>query len=284
MSDDHDRALARLVAADPASADAPPQRGSARFAAIQEHAMTATTPPVPTPRPARPARPARPRLRLGLVPAGAVAAALAVVVAVAGPFDGEPASAQQLVRTAAQSTADATTFRARLVAEGPDGREVVTAAFAGGDARIVGADGTVTTLVGDRVWERDARGRTTTDTVPAAERLAPFARSSAAVLLAALAGDAARLGEERVGGAAATHVRIALTPAARRRLAELPATQLAWFELEDPDRAERVDVWVDGDLIRRIAIVSRPAPGGATTTTTTEFSDFGAAVQVRPPR
>lgn len=95
--------------------------------------------------------------------------------------------------------------------------------------------------------------------------------SSAAVVRAALAGgDVVDVGDETGRGVRTTHYRVTIDDAGRAALAALPANQRAWFRLQDL-RADRLDVWVAGDLIRRLHIRVEEDDSD----TTVDYFDFG---------
>jgi hypothetical protein len=106
----------------------------------------------------------------------------------------------------------------------------------------------------------------------------PFGSSSQAVVAAALsAEDVAVVGRETVRGVPTTHYRITLDDAARAALAGLEPGARGWFDLSDPEEVRTVDVWVGGDLIRRMQAQSDDS------TSTTDYYDFGADIAIEPP-
>lgn len=294
-----DPVLVALAALDPGLADAPPARGSARHHSILEHAMTitsTTTTTVPDhERPAGmdPTRAIRsPRRRLALL--AAAAALLAVIVGavvVLEPWrQATPASARQVLRSAATATGDVASLRAAGTYDLGTGVVIkMTSEIDGADysstfrsTGLPDADpgGDSTTRIGDTRWETDG-GRTTKRTVPPEEGNAPFPESSEAVVKAALVGSKVTdLGIEDVRSQEVTHYRIQLTPASTEALAKLTPSQLARFELEYPQDVASLDVWVADDLIRRISVRSDSEGVG---TSTIEFYDFGSDITIRPP-
>lgn len=254
---------------DPASTDASPHAGSVRYLAIKERAMSTTT---------RPRRAAPLYLR---VPAFAVVlVALVVTVAVLIRSD-EPVSAAQRVAAAAERTGSAVSLRAVLRYD--DGR-VARAVVDGRDVEVR-EGGDVYVTVGGKAYERGPDGRVRVGVEKPDETLAPFAEASEAVVLAALESDGVtEVGTGTVRGQAATHYRIVLDTAARSRLRALSPGVLGWFELEYPDQVSRIDVWVRDRLIHRIDVEQRYGPEDTPVRSTTEFFDFGAEVEIVPPR
>ncbi|NIZ91556.1 hypothetical protein [Kineococcus rubinsiae] len=294
MSDVREPWEAELESLDPTLHDAPPALGSTRSHAILEAAMHDTTTPTTTP--ARPAdRRQLRRHRRGTWAAVLVGAAAAGAVAVAvlpgtgpGPTPAVvavPAAPQQLsdiVLTAAQRTAGVTSLRAALTATGEGYRDEATGEFAGADSVVretVPGGGTLTTtVVGGTIYTTGADGRTTAEPERPADTMAPFAEAAGALVGAAVDGGRAQeVGTEVVRGASAVHYRVTLDDASRSALAALGASRLAWFDLEEPQLATAVDVWVGDGLVRRIDVAA------SGTTTRTEFFDLGADVTVTAP-
>jgi len=85
------------------------------------------------------------------------------------------------------------------------------------------------------------------------------------------------VGRETVRGVPTTHYRITLDDAARAGLAGLEPGARGWFDLSDPEEVRTVDVWVGGDLIRRMQVQSDDS------TSTTDYYDFGADIAIEPP-
>ncbi|MBL8775268.1 MAG: hypothetical protein JNK12_05035 [Acidimicrobiales bacterium] len=283
-----------LVALDPVCHESPPPPASDRYAAIHARAMaydadaaTSTATATATPRPA--AHSSRRRIvhprRLAALAAAVVLVVVVAAVALGRSGTVDPASAAELVTRAARATGDATRFRGRLVVE-------ENGAVRSSDLEVDGADIQVRgdgrsqsfTVVGDQIWEGDDP---TPSTLSPTGRLAPFGSSSEAVVLAALRSDSVvAIGEEEVRGQSATHYRIELDEPSRSALGRLTPGQLAWFELEYPEEAETLDVWLGDGLIRRIEVVSQweaNETGPGDLRTTTEFYDFGAPVDIDPP-
>jgi hypothetical protein len=282
---------AQLAALDPSRREAPPAPGSVRHASILERAMsgTGTTPlaSVPASEPARRRR-RRPR-HLGAA-AAAMVVALVVVVACAavllrGPDDPDPIS---VVSSAADTTAEVTSFRVTLDTHDQysDGTGTIEVdgdrmrVQVSGTYRDGPVEGSTTVYIGlDSYEERLDGGR---ETARLDQPMAPFGSASQAVLAAALSGhDVAVAGQETVRGVPATHYRIILDDASRTALADLGPEMLGWFGLVDPDQVRTIDVWVGGDLIRRLRVQSLIE--GAESVRTAEYYDFGAAIHIQPP-
>lgn len=255
---------------DPVSTDAPPRAGSMRYLAIKERAMSATTEPV---------RHAAPR-RFG--PPVAVAAIIVLALVLASARTGEPASAAEAVTAAARGMGGVTSLRA--IVRYDDGRRVARASAHGTDVEV--REGrSIHAVVDGKLYEKDPDGAVHITQARPDTRPAPFAEASQAVVLAALRGSGVtKIGDETVRGQSTTHYRIAVSAAAQRRLRKLSPSVLGWFELENPNGTSRIDVWVEDELIRRIQVVQRYGPTDPPVRSTTEFFDFGADVQIRPPR
>lgn len=233
------------------------------------------------PRVDRRSRPSRRRVAqrpMVLVAVGVAASVLAVMAVVAvGSADRHSAAAT--VTAAAENISDVTSLRASLtrrVGEEPASTSTAEVDGTNIEIRSEGDEGPmVMTIVGDTVYET-LDGETTAQPYdPQAQgRLDPFGASSAAVVTAALEGSQVdELGSEPVRTVESTHYRVSLDDAARQALGSLPPSTLAWFDLEYPDTAETIDVWVADELIRRIRITTTEVPE----TATTEFYDFNAA-------
>lgn len=290
MTDPDDELLTELTRLDPTHHDGPPAPGSTRHHSILEHAMTTTA---PVERPRRPAR----RTVLALGAAAAVVAAIGIAVLVEPGQDPTPASATEVLTSAATTTGDASTLRAAGTYDHGGGHvNTLTSDIDGADYTLssttTGPDGSSderTVVIGDQVWEDEGPGGAFLQrTAPPEERNAPFAESSEAVVKAALAGsEVTDLGTEEVRGQETTHYRIALTPRSISALAELTPSQLARFELENPGGVDHLDVWVSDDLIRRIQVVTSSVVMGSDhqlpATATIEFFDFGADIAITPP-
>lgn len=307
MTDHDDDLLHQLAALDPTAAEDPPAVGSSRYDEILERAMSATDVPTLPSDGSRPTDPSsdRPpdRPSAAAIPVGrrawparvlvALAAAVVLVVGlvVVDPFDdAAPADAATVVAAAARRTGAQTSFRSTLVREEGGTVERSTAEIDGLDIRVVpdDADRDAFSVVDGVLWTVED-GVVTSEPVPPGQGLAPFAASSEAVVLAALRSDGVRdLGGAEVAGQETNHYRIALDAAGRSALGALTPGELAWFELEYPENATLLDVWVADDLIRRIRVVTDYGDDGdpastSTAVTTTEFTDFGADITIEPP-
>src|SRR5262245_56229451 len=272
-----------LAPLDPSRTEAPPAPGSARYASILERAMSDTDTLTPISLTGRPGRPRRGRRYLG---AAAAAALMAVVASAAlvgrGADDPDPIS---VVSSAAERTGEVTSFRASFEEE-TDYRvttgtvDVNANGYRREASDIFKDDGHVerdtVILIGHRVWEQLPDG--STETRPIRLPMRPFGSSSQAGVAAALSGeDVAVVGQETVRGEPTTHFRITLDDAARSALADLDWSVVGWFGLNTPAVVNTVDVWVGGDLIRRIKVETDYS------STTTDYYDFGADIVIEPP-
>ncbi len=286
--------LNRIGRLDPLLRAAPPAPGSARYEAIREKSMTQTT--IRT-EPAHRPHAVRRHRRLGwsAAAAGVAAAAVAAVVAVvAFGNTGEPVQppatdAPQLLLAAAQQTGQSKTLRFEQAVHG-GGSFGASGEIAGADSRVVTTgEGTSSTriIVGDVRWST-AKGKTTRKELSGEDRPTPFAEAAADVVRA-VTGDAdvETVGTEQVRGEDATHYRLTLPEATSAAdpvsaLASLPEKTLVWFDWDGLDSysgAVTVDVWVAGNLIRRIG----GAVEGQDPFPTTEFYDFGAPITITAP-
>ena len=229
----------------------------------------------------------------GLALAGA-AALIAVIVGVVVLVQPDKAvTPVAAVTAAADKTGDESTLRVRATYDSGNGyRTELSGEIDGADSRSrssqTGPDGEASTsssrtAIGDRLWETDDDGVTTSSTFRPEEGNAPYPEASRAVVTAALQGSTVdRLGREDVTGVEATHYQITLGPTGVAALAALTPSQLAAFELEYPGEVEELEVWVADDLIRRIHVRSdfeaSDAPGSVI-----EFYDFGADISITPP-
>ncbi len=283
MTGSDDWELTELRKVDPALRDAPPAPGSVRYDTILERAMslqTATTNTnASTNAPMQ--RPPRSRRWMGWAAAGTgVAASVLATVVVLG---GDSTSASAAVLAAAERTEKVVSLRGTTQTQDNTGKTTTTTMEANGaDMKIVTKDtiGTVTTtILGDIGYESTSDGQPPrTSPMSADERLAPFADAAANVVQAALdGGEVTDKGTEQVRGADARHYQVTLTAQSRKALAALPATQTAWFEVEDAQKITSIDIWTAGDLIRRIAVAQPELR------TTSEFYDFGQPVTVTKP-
>jgi predicted small secreted protein len=96
------------------------------------------------------------------------------------------------------------------------------------------------------------------------------------------AGDVKRIGSEKVRGADTTHYRVTIDP--EKALAEVPAEQRARVQenLGKLGGPIPVEVWIDGDGQARKITMNVDA-AGAKVSTTIEYFDFGAKVDVNAP-
>lgn len=272
--------------ADPARADMPPAKGSTRYNSILEasmrtdgtedkRAVVVSNRPTTHPRWGR---------RVALSVAAALILVTAVTVAVLRP--GHEASALATVRTAAINTGQTESLRATLKVDYANGSSSSThGEMDGADAHIqttgLSADGAISneavTVVGDTLWETTG-DVTRSQAVGPEDRLVRFGAACEAILTAALKGaGVTEIGSETVNGKATTHYRIELGDASRAALAGLTPGELAWFELEYPREVSAIDVWVADKLVHRIQVT------GATSTSMTDFFDFGADISITPP-
>lgn len=285
--------LNRIARLDPLLRVAPPAPGSARYEAIREKSMTQTT--IRTEPAHRPQAGRRRRLGWSAAAAGVAAAAVAAVVAFGST--GEPvrqpvvpaADAPQLLLAAAQQTGQAKTLRFEQAAHG-GGNFGATGEIAGADSRVVmTGEGSSSTrvIVGDVVYSTSG-GKTTREELSGDDKPVPFAEAAADVVRA-VTGDAdvETVGTEQVRGQESTHYRLTLKEATSAAdpaspLASLPEKTLVWFDWEglgSYSGAVTVDVWIAGNLIRRIG----GAVAGQDPFATTDFYDFGAPITITAP-
>jgi hypothetical protein len=274
---------ALLAPLDPSGAEAPPAPGSARYASILERAMSETDTLTPISLTGRPGRPHRWRRYLGAVAAAAlVAVAASAALLGRGADDPDPIS---VVSSAAERTGDVTGLRASFEEEtdyavttgmievNGNGYRLEVSATSKEDGHV---ERDTTIVIGRRAWEELPDG--STHTAPVVRRMKPFGSSSQAVVAAALSGeDVAVVGHQTVRGEPTTHFRITLDDAARSALADLEPNVLGWFGLNFPVVVNTVDVWVGGDLIRRVQVQTDYS------STTTDYYDFGADIVIEPP-
>jgi len=283
---------------DPLRRAAPPAPGSARYEAIREKAMTPTinhTEPAHRPDTAR--RHRRRRIGIGALATGAVAAAVAVAVAFGTSGTPRPpvappaaASGPKLLLTAARQTGEVRSLRFAQATHG-GGNFGATGEVAGDRSRVVSTgEGTssTATIVGDVLYTTSADGRTTHKRLTATDKPVPFARAAADVVRA-VTGDAdvEVVGSEPVRGVTTTHYRLTISertgaagPASP--LASLPDNELVWFDWDGIGAysgAVTVDVWVAGNLIRRIG----GTVAGQEPFPTTDFFDFNAPITITAP-
>jgi hypothetical protein len=275
---------ARLASLDPSRREAPPAPGSARYASILERAMSGTDTDTATPAPLTD-RP-RPRHRRRPYLGAAVAAALVAVVAAVALLGraGDDPDPISVVASAADSTAEVTSLRATLARETEHSLTSGTFEVTGDRVRIQlsgtyddgHVEGNTTIIIGRDTWEERLDGGTETYTLDTP--IEPFGSSSQAVVAAALsAEDVTVVGHETLRGVPTTHYRITLDEAARSALAGLGEEALGWFGLDSPEGIRTVDVWVGGDLIRRMQVQ------GEGDTSTTDYYDFGADIVIERP-
>lgn len=293
MTADDERGLEWLGGLDPVLRDAPPAPGSDRYRAILEKSMTQTVTPIRTH--AEPAAPRRKRWAgLAALATGIAAAAVGVAVVVGGgtpePATPPTASGPTVLLAAAKSTEKVTSLRFSEAVHG-GGAFSSEGEVSGADWRVVSkGEGTseTTTMVGDYRYVTPAGGETRREKVPADERMAPFAKSAADVVRAAVNdANVEKVGTESIRGVNTTHYRVTLparTSAAdpEPALAKLPESELAWFELESIGSYSSkvtIDVWVADDLVRRIGGTVE----GQDPLSTIDFYDFNAPVTIKAP-
>lgn len=310
-----DEMLTALAGLDPvrlhdAVADGPPAPGSTRYDSILERAMEATDvddtpaattgPTIPLAgrrrgrrAPRRPQR--RPSRTVTRALATGAAAVLTAGVVLLRPDGGGTSPAAALTRAAA-TTAEVTSLRGTLTRVDAYSDTTSTIEVDGDDMRIEvrgtyrdgHVEGSTTVVVGDQITQVALDGSVERSAIgDEDERPHPFGASSAAVVTAALSGgDVRDLGAETVRGVEATHYRIVPDAETREALAALSPGELAWFELEYPDRVTGIDVWVADDLIRRIEVTADLSDDPAddeVDTTTVDYYDFDADITITPP-
>jgi hypothetical protein len=280
--------LERLGQLDPARHDAPPAPGSARYNTILEKAMsqTITQTPVEQHRP----NPRSRRRWIGwtALTTGVAATAVAVAVSVGGPSV-SPASAAASLKAAADQTGKVTSLR--FASGEPDSEFSAAGEVNGSDYRTVSkGEGTSSTItvVGRVEYATAADGKTTRRKLSADERPAPFTQAAADVVRAVAAdANVEQVGSDSVRGVESKHYRVTLKertsdadPA--NPLAELPAAELAWFDLDNVDSYSAdvtVDVWVADNLIRRIGA----SVEGQDSISSNEFYDFNTPITIKAP-
>jgi hypothetical protein len=301
---DSDDALRRLVRSlDPVSSDPPPAQGSDRYRSILETAMHADeSPPMLTAEesPTPPAR-RRPRRRW---PYALTAAAVVLVVGGVGAVvvvRQDAPSPQVTVSDAVAGLEEITSLEVELTQATPESNRNARLRIDGdamqSTSRGTYADGHVeesTQTIVDGVAYETIGGETTRTDIEPGQGLAPFGRSSDAVLAAATTdSEINELGTERVGDISAVRYFIALTPQAVAALSALPENQLAWFELGYPDRVSSMSVWIADGLIHQVEIMQdgqviqddsfvHPIERSARTTRI-RFFNFNGDVRVEAP-
>jgi hypothetical protein len=237
--------------------------------------------PVPQPQSTRRRRHCRP---YALGAAAAVAVVVVACVALLPRGSGET-DAVGLLASAADTTAVVTSLRVDIEEEDQFSVGTTTLEVVGdrirqqtyGTYRDGHVEGATTVYMGVDVYEERLDGGR--ETARLARLMSPFASSSQAVLDAALSShDVAVVGQDTVRGVLTTHYRITLDADSHSALADLAPEVVGWFGLDDaPESVRTVDVWVGGDLIRRMRIK------GDESVWTAEYYDFNAAIDIQPP-
>ncbi|GAA2564283.1 hypothetical protein GCM10010435_40700 [Winogradskya consettensis] len=287
--------IERLRRLNPVVRSAPPAPGSTRFNAILERSMSQTSTLNRLADPAPPRRRTRWTVVAGIATASVAAAVVAAVSLAGGPGQRSapgtgPVDAGSVLLAAAERTEQVSSLR---FSQPPQGGAAFSAEgeVRGANSRIVskGEGVTETTVViGSDRYVTSADGTTRKETIPDDQKLAPFARAAGDLTRAASQDrNVAVVGTEDVRGVKTTHYRLTLparTSAAdpASPVTELPATELAWFELEGVDSYSapvQVDIWVADNLVRRISgTVQNQDP-----LTTVEFYDFNAPISITAP-
>lgn len=263
MNEPDDELRRLLQGHDPTTDEHPPARDSHRYRTILETAMTTTDSPTNTdaghPGTARPAPAAR-RWRTAALVAAAVALVALTTTVVVGV---DAPDALATVNEAAVAMTDITSLKGRLEVSSPERAGTSRIRVDGDDVEIRSssnyADGhseASTFTVVDGFAYETIEGRTSRRAFEADAGLAPFGSSSTAVITAATTtgSQVVEAGTERIGDVSATRFDIDLAPTSIDALAALTPNQLAWFELENPDRVESMSVWVADGLVRQIRI------------------------------
>jgi hypothetical protein len=271
---------ALLAPLDPSGTEAPPAPGSARYASILERAMSDTDTLTPILLTGRPGRPHRWRRYVAAVAATLVAVVASAALLGRGADDPDPIS---VVSSAAERTGDVTGLRASFEEEtdyavttgmievNGNGYRLEVSATSKEDGHV---ERDITVVIGRHAWQKLPDGSTHT-TLARRGGMEPFGSSSQAVVAAALSGsDVAVVGHETVRGEPTTHFRVTLDDAARSALEDLEPGIVGWFGLNVPVVVRTVDVWVGGDLIRRIQVQTDYS------STTTDYFDFGADIDI----
>jgi hypothetical protein len=291
MATSDDELLDLLGPLDPTTREHPPAPGSARYRSILELAMqtdpidlaTTTTDTAPSgdrtvPQPHR-----GPTWRLVM---GMAAATVGVAGGLFVVQSGDAPPAQAAVVSAADALSEITSLEGEVTTSEPGVSEGISRIRVDGDdVEITGetryADGHIeasTFTVVDGIGYETIEGRTTSRPLGPDERLAPFGRSSAAVISAALVGsEVSEQAADTVDGVSTTRYDIRLTDASIAALSRLTPNELAWFELEYPERVRSLRVWVADDLVHQIGIVHRER------VTRTRFFNFGGDVTITAP-
>lgn len=188
------------------------------------------------------------------------AAAVIVLIASATVLATRTPSAEAVVRSASTDLRTTRSLKAQLARTTTAGKSATSLVAAGDTFHLRTStqftdgrsEASEQTYVDGYLYERV--GETTTRTPAEPERLpAPFAQSSAAIIEAAATGaDIAGVAATTRDGTAATRYDIALTPKSRRALSRLQPNQLAWFELENPDQVELLQLWIVDDEVREV--------------------------------
>jgi hypothetical protein len=213
------------------------------------------------------------------------AAAVPVVVASAALLPRDTPDAVSLLSSAAETTAEVTSLRIALTEEDQYSDSTVTIEVAGGDrmrVQVYGTyrdghvEGSTTVYMGVDSYEETLDGHREAYRID--QPIPPFDSSTQAVLAAALSGDqVAVVGQETVRDVPTTHYRITVDDAARAALADVDPMARSWLDLEDLETVRTVDVWIGGDLIRRVRVESEDS------VSTAEYYDFGARIDIQPP-
>ncbi len=245
-----------LGRSDPARDDPPPEKGSARYAAIIDAATGHRHGEQ-----SRARAPERRSRRMLRAAAAALVAAVAMSVVVSDKDATHDVSG--VILAAAHRTGELSDTQVELWIEGDDRSRIRVigesdATDSGATGPTTPADsppgGVVTIPEGD-AYSIDIDGKTSIERAPG--ELTSFNVASEAVLSAVLAAaDGERVGSGVLGGSRAEHYRVELGPQAREALWALTDAERAWFEIHDPDDLEAIDVWVAEGLIREVRLTS----------------------------
>ena len=237
--------------------------------------------PAGTSGPGEPPGASRSRGRLLLV-AAAVVVTAAVGIVLAGP-SAPPAYATVVV--AAEALGDIEALEGSLTRSSPSRTSESTFRANGAAFQLRSeatyADGHVEAseqvLVDGYLYET-IDGQTSRTLADPEQVPAPFARSSSAVISAATTGaDVEDLGSEDLGAVSARRYDIRLGPDSVEALSKLERSELAWFELEYPERVDTMRVWIADGVIRQMELRS------ADQTTRIEFHNLGQEVDIDTP-
>ncbi len=248
--------------------------------------MHAVTPRDHTPKldqPSRPQRrpPRRTRRLVAVLAAGALTAGGAVVLVQSRDLP----TAHAVLMTAAQRTGAVTSLEGSATQIRSESHSTSHIQMNGDNFKVVTEgrysdghrEGSTFVAIDDTGYET-VEGQTTASPLDPQDRLEPFGKASAAVVLAALEGsNVVQRGDETVHGVVTSRYQIELTRRSIAALSALPPSQLAWFEFENPGEVQGLTVWVGAGLVRQIEIKSGDRA------TRAEFFNFNTDIRITAP-